>query len=336
MASIIERGPFQFQAQIRRKNYPTQTKTFETRREAKAWINVIESEMVRGVFTDRREAEQTTLKEALERYKREVTAFKKAPKREENRIKAWMLHPLAKRSLANLRSTDFAQYRDERAKSVGGNSIRLELAVISHLFTIARKEWNIPVDNPIKNIRMPELPPARDRRLRGDEEAILIAYCKAEKQGVWLSAAVELAIETGMREGELASLEWRQVNLDKRIARLEKTKNGDSRSVPLSSHAIELLKQLPRAINGRVLSVFGSGEALSSAFGDARDKAGIVDFHFHDLRHEAASRLAPHMTVQTLAKVMGWKTIQMAMRYYNPTDDELVKAVDQASQRRKA
>jgi len=67
MASIIKRGPFQFQAQIRRKNHPTQTQTFETRREAKAWVNVIESEMVRGVFTDRREAEQTTLGEALER-----------------------------------------------------------------------------------------------------------------------------------------------------------------------------------------------------------------------------------------------------------------------------
>lgn len=79
MASIIERGPFQFQVQIRRKNYPTQTKTFETRREDKAWVIVIESEMVRGVFTDRREAEQTTLGAALERYKREVTSCKKRP-----------------------------------------------------------------------------------------------------------------------------------------------------------------------------------------------------------------------------------------------------------------
>jgi len=334
MATITERGHYQFQAQIRRKGYPTQTKTFETKREAKAWINIIESEMTRGVFTDRREAEQTSLGEALARYKREVTALKRSAKREENRVTAWEAHPLARRSLASLRSTDFATYRDERAKSVGGNSIRLELAVISHLFTIARQEWNIPIDNPIKHIRMPKLPPPRDRRPEGDEEARLIAACKAENHGIWLVTAVQLAIETGMREGELASLEWRQVNLEKKIARLEKTKNGDSRGVPLSDRAVELLKQLPRAINGRVLSVFGSGEALSRTFGHARDKAGIVDFHFHDLRHEAASRLAPHMTVQTLAKVMGWKSIQMAMRYYNPTDEELVRAVDLASQRR--
>lgn len=334
MASIIERGPFQFQALVRRKGYPTQTKTFETKREAKAWASVIESEMVRGAFTDRREAEQTRLCDALERYRREVTQFKRCPKREENRIQAWMANPLTKRSLASLRSTDFALYRDERLNTVGGNTTRLELAVISHLFTIARKEWSIPVDNPIKNIRMPKLPPARDRRPEGDEEARLIVACKAEKHGIWLSTAVQLAIETGMREGELATLEWRQVNLEKKIVRLEKTKNGDSRSVPLSNQAVELLKRLPRAVNCSVLPSFGSGEALSRAFGKARDKTGIEDFHFHDLRHEAASRFAPHMTAQTLAKVMGWKTIQMAMRYYNPTDEELVHAIDVASQKR--
>lgn len=331
MAYILERGPKQHQVVIRRKNHPTQTKTFETRREAKAWANVIESEMARGVFTDRTEAEQTTLGEALERYKREITVNKRSPRAEEKRIAVWLRHPLALRSLASLRGSDFAQYRDARLKAVGGNTIRLELAIISHLFTVARTEWDIAVENPVRNVRKPKLPPPRSRRLEGEEEALLLAKCEASEEGIWLRVAVELAIETGMREGELATLEWGQINFTKRTARLEITKNGDSRTVPLSHRAMEHLNSLPRSIKGKVLKVFDSADGLARAFGQARNAAGIKNFHFHDLRHEAASRLAPHMPVQTLAKVMGWKTLQMAMRYYNPNDDELVRAVDLAS-----
>lgn len=123
MASILERGPNQYQVVIRRKNHPTQTKTFETRREAKAWANVIESEMARGVFTDRTEAEQTTLGEALERYKREITVNKRSPRAEEKRIAVWLRHPLAMRSLASLRGSDFAQYRDARLKAVSATTL---------------------------------------------------------------------------------------------------------------------------------------------------------------------------------------------------------------------
>ncbi|MGV8990746.1 MAG: site-specific integrase [Thiobacillus sp.] len=332
MASILERGPNQYQVVIRRKYHRTQTKTFETKREAKAWANVIESEMARGVFTDRTEAEQTTLGEALERYKREITVDKRSPRAEEKRIAVWLRHSLAMRSLASLRGSDFAQYRDARLKAVGGNTIRLELAIISHLFTIARTEWDIAVDNPIRNVRMPKLPPPRSRRLEGEEEALLLTKCDASGDGVWLRVVVELAIETGMREGELATLEWGQIDFKKRTARLEMTKNGDGRTVPLSRRAVELLNSLPRSFKGRVFKVFGSADDLARAFGQARNAAGIEDLHFHDLRHEAASRLAPHMPVQTLAKVLGWKTLQMAMRYYNPSDDELVRAVDLASQ----
>lgn len=336
MASFVKRGAYQFQALIRRKGYPTQTKTFETLREAKAWAHIIESEMVRGVFTDRAEAESTTLGEALERYKREKTSNKRSPKQEEKRITAWRKHPLSKRSLASLRSQDFATYRDERKKlSVGGNTIRLELAVISHLFTIARKEWNIPVENPIRNVAMPELPEARSRRLMGDEEKRLLDTCRKSRKRIWLVAAVELAIETGMREGELLTVEWQQLNLSQRTALLERTKNGSKRTVPLSAKAIAILESLPRSINGRVLGGLSGVDALSHLFGGICKTAKIPDLHFYDLRHEAASRLAPFMPVQTLAKVMGWKTLQMAMRYYNPSDTELVQAIDQATRHMK-
>jgi integrase len=331
MATIRKRGPYQFQAEVRRKGYPTQTHTFETRAEARDWSSNIESAMVRGVFVDRTEAEKTTLREALVRYRDEVTAHKRSAKRESVRIEAWLKHTLASRSLANLRGTDFARYRDERVKVVGGNTVRLELAVISHCFTIAKKEWDIPVSNPIKHIRGPKLPPGRERRLEINEKDLLLTACGKVKNGTWLAAVVELAIESGMRESELASIEWRQMDLPRQVVRLEKTKNGDKRPVPLSDRAVEILKGLPQDIHGRVFPVFSSGEAISRAFGRVRNAAVIKDLRFHDLRHEAASRLAPHMTVQTLAKIMGWRTLQMAMRYYNPTEEQLVAAVRNAS-----
>lgn len=141
MASIINRGSYQFQAIVRRKGHPTQTKAFESKKEAEAWATVIESEMVRGVFISRTKAERTTLAAALERYLIEVTPSKKGHAQEERRIKAWLEHPLARRSLASLTSTDFAKYRDERLKSVSTSTVTKELALISNLFTIAIKEW---------------------------------------------------------------------------------------------------------------------------------------------------------------------------------------------------
>src|SRR5690554_4177596 len=139
MASITKRGPNQFQAQIRRKGYPNQQRTFETKREAEAWATAIESEMHRGVFVDRSEAERTTFGEVLDRYAREVTASKKGWETEMYRIKALMKHPLAARSMASLRGVDFANYRDDRLKECCPATVKRELTIISHVFNTARK-----------------------------------------------------------------------------------------------------------------------------------------------------------------------------------------------------
>src|SRR5674476_565347 len=123
MATITERGPYQFQAIVRQKGYPSRTKTFETRNDAKKWVSVIESEMHRGIFADRAECERTTLGEALGRYQKEKTIHKRSPQQEIYRIAAWQKHPLAMRSLASLRTADFAEYRDERLDVVGRNTV---------------------------------------------------------------------------------------------------------------------------------------------------------------------------------------------------------------------
>lgn len=338
MASIFKRGDFQFQVIIRRKGFPRQCKTFESEREAQDWAKVVESEMIRGVFTDRSELERTTLGELLERYMSEVSVGKIGARQECGRIRAWMRNPLAIRSLASLRSVDFAKYRNEREKVVSAHTVRLELALISAMFNHARKDWSMPVENPIKGIRAPKIPDGRDRRLVDDEEERLLAATRrARSHPRMLEAAILLAIETGIREGRLASLTWQQVKLERGVVVIF-TKDQQHKqkpvSVPLSVRAVEILRSLPRDLSGKVFgAAFCDGAALGKAFERACERAKIEDLRFHDLRHEAASRFAPHMPMATLAKIMCWKTIQMAMRYYNPTDNELVAAVRTAAGR---
>lgn len=141
-----------------------------------------------------------------------------------------------------------------------------------------------------------------------------------------LECAIVLAIETGMRRGEMAGLHWPQIDLKANVIRLDKTKNGERRIVPLSERAEAALRAMPRALSGKVFA-FHDSDGVGKAFVRACERAGIAGLRFHDLRHEAASRFAPRMPAPTLAKLMGWKSIQMAMRYYNPTERELLSLV---------
>lgn len=332
MATITKRGRFQHQVQIRRKGYPVQTATFETRKGAQSWATDIESEMRRGVFVDRSEAERTTLREALLRYEQEVTPEKRSADREVLRIRRLLKHPLASRSLASLRGTDMASFRDERLKQVAANTVRIDLNLLSNLFNVAKKDWSIAVINPVTDIRKPKLPKGRDRRLEGDEETRLLAAANHWRvRAPTLAFCIQIAIETGMRAGEIIALTWQQIDLANCVIRLDLTKNGDGRIVPLTEKAEQLIRALPRPIHGGRVTRFHDSNGLSASFRSVCERAGITGLRFHDLRHEAASRFAPHMPVATLAKVMGWRTLQMAMRYYNPKFDELVAAVRRAA-----
>lgn len=330
MATINKRGPFQFQAQVRRKGYPHQTKTFESKREAEDWAAMVELEMRQRTFVDRSEAESTTFGEILERYLQEITPEKRGWRAESSRIRQFQRHPLALRVLSSLRSVDFSNYVKERKLAVGPKTICLELSVMSAVFNVAADEWSIPVTNPITSIRKPGLPQERKRRLMGDEEARLFKAAKDSRVPA-LAFCITLAIETGMRRGEIAELTWKQVDLHNRVIRLDMTKNGDGRTVPLTEAAEAAIRALPRPLHGGPVTTCHDSNGLGAAFRRVCHRAGITNLHFHDLRHEAASRLARKMEVATLAKVMGWRTLQMAMRYYNPTDDELVDAVRAAA-----
>ena len=179
MASFRKRGPYQWQAQVRKKGHPLQTKTFETRAEAEQWARAIEVEMDKGAFVSRAEAESTTLKELLERYLAEVTPLKKGAEPETNRLRLMMRHPLARRFVASIRGVDIARWRDERLRKVTPATVKRDLVLLGHVFEVARKEWGIFVHNPVRDIKLPPGGRPRDRRLQPGEETQLFTACLA-------------------------------------------------------------------------------------------------------------------------------------------------------------
>lgn len=247
--------------------------------------------MERGAFTERAESENTTLSEVLERYLAEITPSKKGAKVEGYRIAVIQRSTLAKQALARIRSIDIARYRDERRKTVAANTVKNELNTLSAVFEAARLEWGMNVTNPVRGLKRPKAPGGRERRLLPGEEERLLAACKTSKAW-YLCSAVTLAIETGMRLGELASLEWQHIDLQRHTARLAETKNGTSRTVPLSSRACQALTALPRDISGKLFPV--CADAIKQSFRAAVARARkayaplcdedplLTNLHFHD------------------------------------------------------
>ena len=243
MASISKTPSNTWKAIIRKSGWPTTIKTFRTKRDAQDWTRRTEDEMVRGVYIDRADASQLLLKQALDRYLRAVSSTKKPSTyaAEQHKIKA-LKAALGNYSLAALNPNLIASYRDQRlAAGKSADTVRLELALLSHLFTIAIKEWQLGlVYNPVMNIRKPPAGRGRNRRLRTDEERILLEACD-QYANPMLGWIVRTALLTGMRAGEITSLRRDQVDLEHRVVRLTDTKNSSARSVPMSKQARQVL-----------------------------------------------------------------------------------------------
>jgi integrase len=322
MASIRYRQN-RWQARVRRRGYPDETKTFITRQDAEKWARSIETDIDKGQFVNVSEAQRTTFGDLIGRYLAEVTPSMKGAKEDTIRLKAIMRKPIASWSVANLSTTRVAAYRDGRLKEVSSGTVIRELAYISAIVNHARREWGINVPNPVQMVRKPQSPQARSRVLTDEEVAKLLnALEPTGRRSHWTKPAVQLALATAMRRGELLSLRWEHVDLQSRTAFLLDTKNGESRTVPLSTAAVQVLTELPRHISGVVIPV--KFFTLDAAFKRARKRAGLDDVRFHDLRRTAITRMAEKLpNVIELAAVSGHKSLMVLKRYYRPKATDL-------------
>lgn len=315
MATYIKRKNG-YLVQIRRKGHDSISRTFNTKAEGERWATSVESKIGSGEYTDTREAMNTSLKECLERYQREVTVTKKGANQENYRIALWMRDPISDKPIGGIRSTDIAKWRDARiASGTSTGTARLDLALISHVYTIASKEWGMPVINPVKNIRMPKAGKPRERVLLPGEEDKILAECSPE-----MRAIVILAIETAMRRGEILGMrrEW----IKGKVVTLPDTKNNTVRRVPLSTRAITAIATMPLNIGGMVFTLTPHG--ATEMFVKYCDRAGIDDLHFHDLRHTATTNLfGKGLSIMEVKAITGHKTMQMLARYTHINADDL-------------
>ncbi|WP_338075771.1 hypothetical protein [Bradyrhizobium septentrionale] len=203
-----------WQAQVRRRGVPPRAKSFDSKNEAERWARDLEAEADRsGWVADTRAAEKTTLGELLSRYANEVTPTKRGAVSERARINSIVRCTIAHRTLAKLTSSDIATYRDERLKAVAPATIVRELNTISHAIEVASREWGLWVPrNPVKLVRRPPVPRGRTRRFKDGEEDALLSACDRGRTPL-LKPLIVIAIETGMRRGELLDLRWEYVDL---------------------------------------------------------------------------------------------------------------------------
>jgi integrase len=317
--------------------------TFTTKAQAQAWAAQRETELRQqsssGIVVGK------TIQNAFERYEKEVSRIKRGHRWEALRLDALVdmkieldgagskqLVRFGDIKLSDLTAKHVAALRDMRLKSVASSTVNRDMNLISHVFSVARREWHWIAESPTKDVRRPKDPAPRDRRPTDDEtERLCFALGFDESPATTASQRVAtaylFAIETAMRAGEICKLMPAYIN--GRVASLpgDVTKNGMKRDVALSTRALELLKLLPAPKEGEPLFGLTAG-SLDALFRKAKTKCAIEDLTFHDTRHEAITRLAKKLNVLELARMVGHRDLRMLQVYYNESAAEIAARLD--------
>ena len=326
MATIRKRGR-RYNVQIRKEGYPSITKTFTHRSVAKKWASSIEADMERHLYTEA--PDQTTVEELLKRYQRQILPSHKGQQVERYRL-GTLKRRLGSLRLIHLTSKEIASYRDIRLQEVSPASLKRELTILSQVLTIASKDWGISIpQNPVKMISLPKADKVRTRRLEIGEEQKLL-----ETNNQKLRRIIILALETAMRRGEILNIKKSHIDLQKSILFIPSTKTDIPRTIPLSSEAIASLRAQLRASQSESRGVISLHECplftyslrgLSGAFLRLCRKLNITNLRFHDLRHEATSRLFEKgLNPVEVATITGHKDTKMLMRYTHLRAEDLV------------
>lgn len=336
MASFRKRGGA-WRAEVVKQGI-RKSATFDTKAEAVAWAAMVEADIETGKAG---RVANKTLGQLLERYRDEVSTIKRGERWERLRIDRIVTgrddtppDPIAAVPLRDLDASHFASWRDRRLRQVTPASVRREWNLLSSALNIAVNEWRWLHENPMKTVKRPPPPEARDRRISEDEiERLLFAlgydYDKTPMtQTARVGAAFLFAIETGMRAGEIVALRRGEVFKDSRYLTITGREIGAGktaaarRDVPLSPEALRIVEQLEK-IEGDTVFGITSTTVLDALFRKAKARALIEDLHFHDTRHEAITRLAKRLDVLELARAVGHRDLRQLMTYYNETAEQL-------------
>jgi integrase len=206
-------------------------------------------------------------------------------------------------------------------------TVNREMCVLSKIFSLAF-DAELIESNPCRRVRKFRTNSGRMRYLTFDEEAKLFEQLQGQE---WVQRIVTMAINTGMRQGEIFDLTWFDVDLPRGVIHIRVSKNGKDRFVPINQTVRAMLEGLPHTNEHVFPSPRTKGRLVDvkRRFDLAKSDAGIKDFRFHDLRHTAATRMADcGADAFTLAAIFGWTDVRMALRYTHATDEAKRRAVE--------
>ena len=356
MATIRQRkgrdGKPAYFVEIRIKGHPPVRETFERKTDAKKWASDRESDIRNRRRFGTQESLKYTFAEMVARYiELELPQRNSDHQKFKVHLEWWKQH-LGHYILADITPQLITEHRDLLANEwikKGPNSpevkrkaatIKLYLASLSIVFSTAEKDWGWVDRNPVKSVRKPIVRNSRTRFLDADEQQAILKAAKANTNKLIYDLIV-LALCTGARWAELNRLTWREVDLkaSKPVIRLEKTKNGERRAIPVTGPAVELLKRrkASHTIHSPYVFPTTDGKApmeLRKAWERTLKKSGVENFTFHDLRHTAASNLAMNgATLLEIAQVLGHKTLSMVKRYSHLTEQHTHDIMEKMNER---
>jgi integrase len=289
--------------------------------EAKKWVQTTEAAILEGRYFPSAEAKRHTLADLIDRYITDVLPQKRPSTiPHQTRQLHWWKAQIGHSLLADITPLLIAGHRDRLLRDRANSTVNRYLAVLSHAFTMAVKEWQWCDDNPVRKISKPKEPRGKVRFLSNEERRRLLEACKANSNP-YLYTVVVLALSTGARRGELLTLHWPDVDFQRRVLTFRETKNGETRAVPVTGYALDILTQHAKIRRSNIDLVFPNATgrkplAIRNAFENALERADILNFRFHDLRHTFASYLAMQgASLLDIATILGHKTLQMVQRY---------------------
>lgn len=325
VATIRKRGTAanpRYHVQIRRKGHQPLSRTFRLLTDAKLWARQIETQVDRHELPpDTKVLGKITLGELVVRYRDTVCVLKRSIT-DRIVLRAFLRQSICSKHISDLRSADFATYRDERLHKIKPSTLRRELTPIRHLFEVARKEWGLPIrNNPVADLAINGADRRRERRLQpGELELLLEAARKCRNK--LMAPIIAFAVLTGMRRGEILAMRWADIDRQRKALLVPTSKTGQSRTIPLFDAVAQMLDQLSHTPD-RVFPI--SANAVRLAWERIKVRAGIADLHFHDLRHEAISRFfEAGLSVAEVSLISGHKDPRMLFRYTHPQREQII------------
>ena len=301
-----------------------------SKREAEMVIAKFRAEARENRFFDVKKEPDVRFNTLAEEYLKYSRVNKKSYQRDGDSMKRLSAY-FGERQVSRITPKLIEKYKMLRSGQVKPATVNRELACLKHMFTMAIK-WGEATTNPVKEVKLFREPKGSLRVLSIEEESKLLAVSAPHLRPIIITA-----LNTGMRKGEILSLTWDRVDFENRVIRIENTKNGEYRAIPMNERLFETLKMVDKCSAFVFHIDNGAGlRNVRTAFSNAMRRGGIAKCRFHDLRHTFATRLVmAGADLRTVQELLGHKTITMTMRYSHPTPRHRMWAVELLDSRKK-